>query len=305
MQDIHLCRYENEADYWRIRAFLRDVMIANDLRQWSWHVARLDYWRWHVMDNSDAIADMAFMWQTSDNEIAAVLVAEEMGQVYFQVHPAHRNAALEAQMLDTAEAHLLEDNQLVVHAHSEDTARSEMLQSRGYVRGEWAEYQWRRDLDAPIPSVSAASGYTVRSMGDTHENPARSWCSWRAFHPDEPDSAYDGHEWFALNFQRQPLYRRDLDLIAVPDGDPFEVAAFTTIWYDDVTRTGYFEPVGTAPEHQRRGLARALLTEGLGRVQRLGGKRAFVGGYSVAANALYRSVFSGNHDIAVPWIKTG
>ena len=55
------------------------------------------------------------------------------------------------------------------------------------------------------------------------------------------------------NIQSAPLYRRDLDLVAIaPDG---EIAAFTIIWYDDVTRCGYFEPVGTTPEQQRQGLA--------------------------------------------------
>ena len=70
------------------------------------------------------------------------------------------------------------------------------------------------------------------------ELPARSWASWRAFHPDEPDEKYD-HDWsWYQNIQAAPLYRRDLDLVAIAPGG--EVAAFTTIWYDDVTRCGVF-----------------------------------------------------------------
>ncbi len=49
------------------------------------------------------------------------------------------------------------------------------------------------------------------------------------------------------------LYRRDLDIVAVAPGG--EIAGFCTIWYDDVTRTGY-EPVGVVPEYHRRGLER-------------------------------------------------
>ena len=41
----------SEDDYWRIRAFLRQVMLLNGVRENSWHVARLDYWRWHVALN--------------------------------------------------------------------------------------------------------------------------------------------------------------------------------------------------------------------------------------------------------------
>jgi hypothetical protein len=39
--------YQNEEDYWRMRSFLRQVFLLNDCLEHSWHVARLDYWRWH------------------------------------------------------------------------------------------------------------------------------------------------------------------------------------------------------------------------------------------------------------------
>ena len=34
-------RYQTEEDYWRMRAFLRGVMLLNGLRETAWHVARL------------------------------------------------------------------------------------------------------------------------------------------------------------------------------------------------------------------------------------------------------------------------
>jgi predicted acetyltransferase len=96
-------------------------------------------------------------------------------------------------------------------------------------------------------------------------------------------------------------YSRDLDLVAIaPDG---AIAAFCTIWIDDVTRSAYFEPVATVPAHRRRGLGKAVLTEGLQRIQRLGATTAFVGGLSPAANALYRSVMGPNHELYESWVK--
>jgi mycothiol synthase len=35
--------YRTEEDYWRIRAFLREILLLNDRRELSWHVARFDY----------------------------------------------------------------------------------------------------------------------------------------------------------------------------------------------------------------------------------------------------------------------
>ena len=141
----------------------------------------------------------------------------------------------------------------------------------------------------------------MRALGGEEELPSRSWASWRAFHPENPDEEYDGWEWYR-KIQRMPLYRRDLDIVAVTAGGA--VAAFCTLWYDDVTRSGYFEPVGTAPEHQRRGLATAVMHEAMRRLQRMGGTLATVGGLSSAADALYRAVMSPEAYLLVPWVRT-
>jgi len=82
-----------------------------------------------------------------------------------------------------------------------------------------------------------------------------------------------------------------------------EIAAFCTIWYDDVTRTGYTEPVATVPEHRQRGLGKAVLYEALWRLQGIGGTLATVGGFSPEANALYGSVFSRDCVLVEPWVK--
>jgi mycothiol synthase len=298
--------YQTEDDYWRIRAFLRQVMLLNKVREKSWHVARLDYWRWHGIANQGdgQLEQDVFLWETEEGQIASVLNREEAGNAYLQVHPRLRTPELEEEMVALAEERLAvrrEGKQvLAVWTDAQDTQRLDILKRHGYTRGKWAESQWRRDLDTPVPGTSLPPDYTVRALGDVDELPARSWASWKAFHPDAPDDDYEGWEWY-LNIQRCPLYRRDLDIVAVaPEG---EIVAFTTVWYDDVTRSAYFEPVGTMPAHQRRGLARAILSEGLRRLQRLGAARAFVGGYEPGPNALYSSVLSADHDRSEQWVK--
>ena len=138
-------------------------------------------------------------------------------------------------------------------------------------------------------------------MGEDDDLPARSWVSWKAFHPDEPDERYQGWAWYR-NVQRIPLYRRDLDLVAVAPGG--EHAAFSTAWFDDVTRSVVFEPVGTHPDHRRRGLGKAVMAEGLRRAQVLGATLATVGSYSTPAHALYHSLGFTDYDLSQPWDKT-
>ncbi len=300
-------KYQTEDDYWRIRAFLREIFLLNDQRELSWHVARLDYWRWHVVENCNScpsIEDVIFIWETADGKIAAALNPEDAGEAHLQIHPGFQTEELQEEMILFAEENLAvtrdEKQVLVVWTNSQDDLRINILKRRGYTKGKWAESQWRRDLDAPIPEAPVAPGYTVRSLGGVDELPARSWASWRGFHPNEPDENYEGWEWY-LNIQRCPLYRRDLDIVAVaPAG---EIASICTFWYDDATRSAYLEPVATVPEHQRRGLARAIITEGLRRLQRMGAARVFVGGYEPGPNALYSSTLSPAHDVSEQWVK--
>ena len=299
-------KYRCDDDYWAIRQFLREVFLLNGRREFSWPLYRWDYWRWHVNANifRFSLAAAVFLWETAEGRLAAVLHPDGPGEAFLEVHPAFRSAELEVAMLSVAETQFATtqvdgSQRLVLWAHEGDPLRRDLLARRGYARHGSPEYQRRRPMDQPIPDFRPAEGYTVRALGDAGELPARSWVSWRAFHPDEPDDKYEGWEWYR-NVQRAPLYCRDLDLVAVaPDG---ELAAFCTVWFDDVTRTAAFEPVGTHPAHRRKGLGKALLAEGLRRVERLGATLATVGSYSEAAGALYASVGFIEYDLSEPWV---
>lgn len=301
-------KIEHEDGYWRIRAFLREAMLLNDRQHLSWPVARLDYWRWHVVLNCEVcppVEEVTTLWETPAGELAAVLNPEGMGEAHLQVHPRLVTAGLIEEMIAVAEGSLarrMDDgrHRLSVWVHEYDRLQQDVVTRLGYERGDWPEYHRRRRLAGPIPETHLAEGYVVRSLGSSEELPARSWASWRAFHPNEPDEAYEGWEWYR-NIQRQPLYRRDLDIVAVaPDG---AIAGFTTLWYDDVARDGYFEPVGVMPEHQQRGLGKAVMTEAMRRIQAMGATLVTVGGYSGAANALYSSVVSPESLLIEHWEK--
>ena len=301
--------YQTEEDYRRIRNFLRKVFLLNDRRMFCWPVARLDYWRWHgILNMGDGTLETGvYLWETREGQIAAVLNREGAGQVFLQIHPDFKTVELEEEMITLAEEHLRAPSRrggevLWIWSNSKDTGRYAILESRGYTPiTDACEHQWRRNLRLRIPDNPVREGYLVRALGEASELPSRSWASWRAFHPDEPDEKYGNDSSWYLNIQSAPLYRRDLDLVAIaPAG---EVAAFTTVWYDDVTRCGYFEPVGTMPEHQRLGLARALLFEGMRRLKRMGADLAVVGGESSHANAFYKTVVGPVYEFSQPWEK--
>lgn len=89
--------------------------------------------------------------------------------------------------------------------------------------------------------------------------------------------------------QETSLYRSDLDLVIVDEND--DTAAFCIFWYDPVTETGVVEPMRTHDEHQKRGLARHLLTAGIELLAAAGATRISIGyePENPASGHLYRS----------------
>jgi mycothiol synthase len=303
-------RYQTEQDFWRMRDFLRTLFVVNQQRERSWHVARLDYARWHSCLNCAEVGleEVAFLWEVEDQITAFLMPDGGLGEAHLCVHPHSRTVVLEEEMITVAEERLAEPvadggRKLFIWSPQPDTLRQEILTRRGYSKSDWAEHQWRRQLDAAIPAAPLAPGFEVRSLGVGLELLERCYASGLGFHNGNIQVAVDNRtdpSWYR-NIQRAPLYRRDLDLVVIgPEG---EIAAFCTIWFDDVTRSAYFEPVATVPAHQRRGLGKAVMTEGLRRLQHIGATTAFVGGHSAAANALYQSVMGADHEVYEAWVK--
>jgi GNAT superfamily N-acetyltransferase len=262
---------------------------------------------WHVNRNIFGLNldEVMYLWETDDGRIAAVLNPENPGQVYMQVDPDYHSRELEDEMMATAEKHLTTTaldgkTKLQIWTSRKDESRLCLLKERGYTRTKAEDWHRKRPLSLPIPDDSVAEGYTIRAVSGPEENEARSYVSWQAFHPDEPASAYQGAEWYD-NIQKAPLYRRDMDIVAVaPDG---ELAAFCTVWFDPETLIGEFEPVGTAPKHQRRGLATACMLEGLRRLKAAGAIEGHIASWNEATHKLYGGLGFDTCDVAEAWVK--
>ncbi len=286
---------QNESDYWRIRNFLREVFLLNERIEHSWHVARLDYWRWHYIMTCqvcETFEKETMTWQTNDGKIAAVVHSIGHGEIRLHTHPDYRSPELEDEAIAYAEEHYHDGTDdgrryIIVPIFEDDDLRKSVLSRRGFKKASgWGHHYWR-DLDSPLPSRPSPTGYEIRSMGGLDEHPARCWASWRAFHAEEPDGDYSGYSWYQ-NLQSAPLYRRDLDIIATTSNN--KIAAFCTIFYDDYTRSAVTVVVGTAAEHWRRGLGKAVMLEGMHRLIEMGCTRVFSTANDEPADALYGSL---------------
>lgn len=170
----------------------------------------------------------------------------------------------------------------------EDAVMNGWLQRRGF---QWAEPYTYLHLTCPmktLPPVSPLSdGFIVRSSRGEIEAEGRAAAQYGAF---ESSAAFDAYVERFRNFMRSPVYNPDCDIVAVaPDG---QIGAFCIIWFDALNRVGYFEPVGTHPAYQRKGLGKAVLLEALRRLQEGGMTSAVVctGEGNIPAIRLYESV---------------
>jgi mycothiol synthase len=299
----------SEEDYQRFQRFLREVFLLNGRREHAWHVAFLDHWRWHFIATCRMTPpwnEITIGWETKSGELAAVLNPFCHDESHLHIHPNFRTRELEEELFAYAEEHysdVYQGDQRIHYApaYAHDHERLEILISRGYQKdGRW-EHHWYRDLRQDLPGKVDAAGYELRSMGGKIDFPARSWCSWRTFHADEPDAEYDGdHSWYA-NMQAAPLYRNDLDLVAVTPAD--EMAAFCTISFDGETSSALVVLDGTSADHLGKGLIETLLLEGMHRLKKLGCTQLIAYAEDETTDQLYRSLM---HDFKryEPWFKT-
>jgi mycothiol synthase len=154
-----------------------------------------------------------------------------------------------------------------VYARSQDAARIAALEAAGFEQRDWHNVRFERSLAEEPPAPVPPEGFTVRPLAGEAEVPA-----YVAVHRAAFNSTYMTEPRRRRTLSA-PGYRPDLDLVAVAqDG---RVVAFAVLWLGP-DGEGQFEPVGTHPDFQRRGLARALLLEGMRRLRAAGATRAAV-----------------------------
>ena len=120
--------------------------------------------------------------------------------------------------------------------------------------------------------IRLPDGFTVQGVSNLADGKLRAAVLHSHF---RPNGAW--HEFWAeyAQFMGSVVYDGERDLfVRSPDG---RGASACTIWFDPVNAVGLFEPVATHPDFQGRGLGKAVMAEGMRRMQAAGMRRAIVG----------------------------
>jgi len=309
-------KYDSKQDFLRIRDFLVETFSMLD-KPLNWRLERWNYARYFItpllatagVGEPDMSAYQAAiclfdastgLWENESGEVVGVVNIEHAdeghrgwGEAFFQRHPAY--GFLLPEMLDFAEAHLRnrERNLLFIPIYDYDEAFQAVVRARGYHRNdEYTLWDSVFTIQGEPPEYTLPEGYRLQSMADENDLERRRKAFGLGFnHPDPKD-------WPSLlanqELQRAPDYRRELDLYVVaPHG---EFASFCIAWWDEYNRIAMLEPVGTVPEHRRKGLARAVVLEAIQRVTALGAKEVFVGSDQAFYLSLgFKLQYAGHH----------
>ncbi len=226
-----------------------------------YEAADLQWW-WSQRPRSTDDLPQLFWFDDADRPEAAVIATD--GGDRMQLDPMVMPGATPdwvAHVVDRGLAHASRSGIEVVGLEVDraDDTLCEVLGGHGFTADEEGLVETWLATDARPAISPLPDGYRLSSRADTMQRPHHMISAERN-HPDpEP------------RLRQTSLYRPDLDLVVHDSGD--DVAAYGLFWYDPATATGLVEPMRTEDGHQRRGLARHLLTAGLDRLAEAGATR--------------------------------
>lgn len=256
------------------------------------HVADLP---WRLASPAVRRAEWSQLWEGPSGELVAWAVLQFPWHCLdYVVHPDARSADLQSAVLTWACARLEDeaanrDGRLpfYVSAHEGDTARIAAIEKAGFARVGWGYVHLFQNLDQSIPEPEPPPGFVVRSLAGEREVDA-----YVATHRAAFGSTNMTADWRRATL-RDLNYVPELDLVAIaPDGT---LAGFCVCWITPSIagrRVAQIEPLGILPTHQRMGLGRALLLEGLRRAKEHGAGRMEVNAesYNAASRGAYEAV---------------
>lgn len=240
-----------------------------------WEAADVQWW-WRRPCQSDEVERI--FWLDERGPVAATMLTSWSGDTSWQCDPllvpgvaAPTLETVWRRALELADRHAT--GVIEVPVDDADTASIGLAVAAGLTAGSRDSTAWLDGRTRP-PRTALPAGFQLVDRAEHREGP----------HP------LVGRNGQAVEdrLQQCSLYDQRLDL-AILDAQG-RVAGYSLYWSDPVTKVGLVEPVRVEEEFQRKGLARAMLCEGINRLFESGATRAKVSYSSAAAGALYFSV---------------
>ncbi len=263
-------QYHDPADLEKMCALLQSGRRAGNGTYYI-HIGDLKWWLFYPAWEHE-IPQNIYLWDdpTNPERLSGwALLSPRWGYMDVYIQPELRGTPQAENMYTWAEGKLEtilrasgKNKLYVMWVSQADQILNEHYQRRGFQRTSDDMVHMSCLLTGPLPESVIPAEYTLRASAGERDTLARARAQYGAFGSTLPLETYA--ERFR-RFMQSQAYDHKLDVIAVaPDG---QVGAFCIVWPDPVNKVGLFEPVGTHPDFQRRGLGKAVMLEGLRRLR--------------------------------------
>lgn len=239
-----------------------------------WEAADMQ-WAWRIPHDSDHAPKV--FWLDGDVPVAGILFTGS-GDNNWQYDPVivPNTAGITPAELWTHTviyARRYAPNGFEIPISDTDSTFTNLARVEDLVPGYRDSTAWMHAEHRPVPQ-ELPEGFLLVDRTDSNDTP-------------HPMMSHNGAE-IEQRLRQCSLYDPSLDLAVVTDDG--QVAGYSLYWFDPITRVGLVEPMRVHDAYQRRGIARAMLTEGLARLTAYGAERIKVSYGSETAGALYTSV---------------
>ena len=272
---ITVRHYRWPDDFEAVGSFLKQNMGERILST-NWTQARWEYMHYHPYIKYDELHRIGIF--LDGGEIVGVIHHEHtLGEVYTEVKRGYEY--LREDMISYAEEHLsvetkTKHQRLRVYVNDFDEETIALMKRLGYhLKRPVAEPISVYTITKSFRPVPLPEGFSLVGLNKDDDFCKLDRLLWRGFnHEGEPPKS--GVEGMKL-MQSSPHYNKELNIVV--QNEMHHYCAYAGIWYDDVNKLGYIEPVCTDPDYRRMGLGRAAVLEGIMRCKSLGATIAKVG----------------------------
>ena len=211
------------------------------------------------------------IWFDGEQIVAMVFYENPVTNVYFSLRPGYEFLAEE--MISYAESDMpKKDGKKRLVIFGAQTALIEAAKKVGW-RREFGYWEKVRDFSEPLER-SLPDGYR---FAEAPLDVAKCCeCCWKGFDHEAEEGPWDGDYEHAFQLMAAPHATDEL-YVAI-ENEAGEYVCYAGMWWTPENKLAYMEPLCTVPEHRRKGLAAAAMSELYRRMKPLGATHMTGGG---------------------------
>jgi ribosomal protein S18 acetylase RimI-like enzyme len=279
-------------DYHKVRDFFIRLGYAEfTYTRWDWMTTH------GYLDKS--VLGKIGIWEDEEQIVGVATVDCQFGMGFCLTLPEY--AFLKKEMLLYSNENFSKDGDFGIVILDTDLKFQDIAAGLGFYATEEKENDAIFYLDKTPTEYNLPEGFHITTMKETFDLYQYLRVLWKGFNHE-----LNGEGEFQFSKEKElmsteEMIRPNVDLnlkvaAVAPDGN---FAAYCGMWYDPEAGYAVIEPVATDPQYRKMGLGKAVVLEGIKRVQQLGAKTAIVG----SSQQFYYSIGLRPYKTSTVWRK--